>query len=233
MFALKKRIFFGHQSVGSNILDGMKNILSDDNDFRPIETRTPGEVKGTGFYHCRVGTNQDPISKINDFVSLMNNGFGKNVDIACFKFCYIDIQESSDVTQLFETYQTAMQSLEETYKNTTFLHVTVPLRTIEPGIRRFAKQLLGKQSIAIIKNYNRQNFNDLMIKTYGPTGRIFDLAEAESTFPNGKRCKGRYGSHSVYALVPQYSDDGGHLNNLGKNIVAEKFLDALERVAKN
>ena len=111
MNALTKRIFFGHQSVGSNILDGIGDILTDNEDLKLIESRNPEDCTGSCFFHCRVGTNQDPLSKINDFVSLMETGFGDNVDIACFKFCYIDIQESTNVEQLFKSYRSQMESL--------------------------------------------------------------------------------------------------------------------------
>ena len=198
-----------------------------------IESRIPDDCTGPCFFHCKVGKNQDPLSKINDFVSLMKGGFGNNVDIACFKFCYIDIQESTKVEPLFEAYRRAMESLEREYQNTAFLHITVPLRTVEHGLRRFAKQLLGRQSLAESKNLKRQAFNELLLRHFGDTGKVFDLARIESTYPNGARCQSRINGSEVYSLVPQYTDDGGHLNAQGRKFVAEKFLESLDQLIIN
>ena len=232
MIIQNKRIFFGHQSVGSNILDGINNILTGDENLKLIESRNPGDCTGPCFFHCRIGKNQDPISKINDFKSLMNSGFGNNVDIACFKFCYIDIQESTNVEQLFETYRNELDLLAQKYKNTTFLHITVPLRTVEHGFRRITKKLLGKKSLAVLKNLNRQAFNEMLVRRYRGTGQVLDLARFESTYPGGQRCKTRSNGTEVYSLVPQYTDDGGHLNARGRIFVAKSFLESLEQLSK-
>ena len=41
------------------------------------------------------------------------------------------------------------------------------------------------------------------------------------------------GDDLMYALVPQYTDDGGHLNEVGRLLVGEQFLlflcDAAEK----
>jgi hypothetical protein len=176
MNILTKRIFFGHQSVGTNILDGVNEILADNEKLKLIESRNLEDFSGPCIYHCKIGANQDPISKINDFVTLIHSSFGNNVDLACFKFCYTDIQELTDVEHLFETYRNEMDPLTQKYQNTTFLHITVPLRTAEYGLTRIVKNLLGRNSIAVIKNLKRQIFNELMIREYNDTGYLFDLA---------------------------------------------------------
>jgi hypothetical protein len=227
----EQRIFFGHQSVGANILDGLRDLLADSERPEIIEARTPDTCQSPCFIHSRIGENGDPQSKIDDFVSLMDSGFGNNVDIAGFKFCYIDIQESTKVQRLFDTYRDALLMLENKYKDTMFLHITVPIRTAELGLRRIAKNLLGKPSMAAAKNLNRQNFNELMHQQFGNTGRIFDLAGIEATYPNGSRCRSRYNGIDVDSLVPQFTDDGGHLNPRGRRVVGAKFLDALNRLS--
>jgi len=224
------RIFFGHQSVGTNILNGVNEILADNEKLKFVESRDLEDIAGPCFYHCTIGTNRDPISKINDFVTLMHNSFGNNVDLACFKFCYIDIQESTNVEHLFDIYRNQMNALTQTYQNTTFLHITVPLRTAEHGLRRIAKRLLGRESIAVLKNLKRQAFNELMIQEYHDAECLFDLAGVESTYPNGKRCINYINGTKVYSLVPQYTDDGGHLNECGGKFVATKFLDTLKHL---
>jgi hypothetical protein len=227
---MQKRIFFGHQSVGANIIDGLKDIINGEGSLKVIESRNPHDSREPCLYHSRIGKNQDPLSKINDFISLMDSGFGNNVDIACFKFCYIDIQHTTDVHQLFDTYHNAMDSLSRKYHKTQFLHITVPLRTIEYGARNIFNKLLGRKSIAILNNQRRQIFNKLMIQQYNKSGFIFDLARSESTHPNGTSCKISYDGTTVYSLVPQYTDDGGHLNSYGRYFVATRFLESLEHL---
>ena len=54
--------------------------------------------------------------------------------------------------------------------------------------------------------------------------RVFDLAGAESTYPDGAKAEfGKNNSKFAY-LIPAYSDDGGHLNKLGKQRVAEELI---------
>ncbi len=161
----------------------------------------------------------------------MESGFGNNVDIACFKFCYIDIDESTDIGLLFDTYHSNMEVMTQKFRKTNFLHITVPLRTVEHGIRRIVKKILGKESTQTLKNIKRQLFNNLMIKQYGSTGTLFDLARIESTFLSGLRCRTQHNGNQVYSLVPKYTNDGGHLNILGRKLVAKGFLSTIDNMS--
>jgi hypothetical protein len=59
---------------------------------------------------------------------------------------------------------------------------------------------------------------------------LFDLALIESTYPDGSRALYSRFSLQFYGLVPEYTDDGGHLNNLGRFTVAEQLIHLLSRV---
>lgn len=228
MTAFAQRIFFGHQSVGTNILDGTKEILNE-GQIKIIKSRTTANYDGPCLIHCEIGQNQDPNSKLQDFVSLIKNGIGDNVDVACFKFCYIDIQEFTNVERLFYDYRKELSLLEQTFKKTKFLHITTPLRTNETGPRLIVKKLLGKKSKSVANNLKRQLFNDLMKKQYAESGALFDLAGIESTYLSGSRCKTNFEGEQVFSLVPAYTNDGGHLNNVGRKIVAKGFLDSIRK----
>ena len=41
---------------------------------------------------------------------------------------------------------------------------------------------------------------------------------------NGTMLSYAKGDDFMYALVPQYTDDGGHLNKVGRLLVGEQFL---------
>lgn len=228
MKIFQKRIFFGHQSVGSNIINGIQ-ALPVTSSLKFEESRTPAAAPGPCFFHAPIGRNKDPKSKIADFVSLINDGFGDNVDIACFKFCYIDIDRNSNVEELFDEYHKAMSLLVKKFQRTQFLHITTPIRSVEPGLRLFIKKLLGKKSIKLADNQKRQEFNELMLEHYANREPVFDIAKLESTYTNGNRCSNSLNNNLVYSLVPDYTNDGGHLNELGQQIVAKQFLNLIEQ----
>ena len=89
----KKRIYFGHQSVGFNIVDGLLALEKANPEIGLTikETRDPAQITSGVFAHGRVGQNQAPSSKIRDFTTTLEGGLGENVDVAFFKFCYVDL----------------------------------------------------------------------------------------------------------------------------------------------
>jgi hypothetical protein len=73
-------------------------------------------------------------------------------------------------------------------------------------------------------NHVRAGYNDLLHHEYGGKEPIFDLAALESTGPDRKTHTVRMGGERHPVLVPEYTDDGGHLNALGQRVVAEQLL---------
>ena len=67
-------------------------------------------------------------------------------------------------------------------------------------------------------------FNDLLREELGKEELLFDLALIEATFPDGTRNVHQKDGQSFHALVPEYTYDGGHLNEKGRRIVAEQLL---------
>ena len=57
------------------------------------------------FAHDAIGINRDPWSKVNDFCDLMEGELGGMVDIALFKFCYVDLKRKTDIDSLFNHYR--------------------------------------------------------------------------------------------------------------------------------
>lgn len=230
----QKRIYFGHQSVGYNIVDGIKDIMQEREqiDLNIIETTSADDFSDPVFAHSRIGQNTDLSSKMEAFGQTIRQGLGEKTDIAFFKFCYVDITEKTNVEKLFASYKQTMQSLQKEFSNTVFLYATVPLRTVKSSWKTWVKKLIGKDYIwEYADNIKRNEFNKMIREEYGDTGRIFDIARAESTYPNGKREKFKSKGTEYAALAPAYTDDGGHLNETGRKQVAGHLLSLMARVA--
>lgn len=228
------RIFFGHQSVGENILKGIQDVLKDTQEvsLRLVKTRDPESLHESAFAHADIGRNGDPKSKCDDFADLMDKGFGDETDIAFFKFCFVDIMADTRVEDVFLYYKSTIERLKERYPRTIFVHVTVPLVRVSTGPRVWIKKALGTLGGWHADNTARNRYNELLLEHYKGKEPVFDLAGIESTFPDGRRCSFRYKGQHYYSLVPAYTDDGGHLNFMGRRIVAERLLGFLSGVAR-
>jgi len=234
----QSRVFFGHQSVGYNIVDGIKDILKDHShiDIDIVETSDPARFEQPIFAHTQVGRNTDPLSKIRNFEEILDSGVGHKADIAFFKFCYVDIFRDSDPAEIFDNYVAALERLKSRYPRTKFLHVTVPIRSLPKstvgGLKQSVKSLMGSPGV-LDDNIVRQRYNRLLIDAYDGIEPLFDLALVESVDPSGLRCHANKGSQSVYVMSHKYTDDGGHLNAAGRRRVAEQLLMTLAEVADN
>lgn len=222
-----KRIFFGHQSVGMNILDGIEKLeAASGNSLKIIKTKELSTVDGPSFMHAPIGDNDRPDLKMKDFEEILGSSQDKAPDIALLKFCYIDINKTTDVDALFTQYKETMTRLEKKYPQTKFVYVTTPLTVTEPTFRSFVKKLLGKPD----NNIARAEFNQKLLDEYGKTGRVFDLARIESTYPNGERASFESNGKLYYSLSPEYASDSGHLNEMGSKIAGKELLEFLAGV---
>jgi hypothetical protein len=155
----------------------------------------------------------------------VNETYGNKVDVAFFKFCFVDINAKTDVKNVFTHYQTVMAKLVTAYPKTTFVHCTVPLTILKKTIKTYIKDILGKEKIWEYDNLVAINqYNQLLVNRYAGKEPVFDLAKIESTYPGGKRCSFERNGITYYRLVPEYSHDGGHLNEKGRRIVAEQLI---------
>jgi hypothetical protein len=143
---------------------------------------------------------------------------GDVVDIAFMKLCYIDINNDTDVRELFEYYLKSLDSLQTKYPDLKIIHFTVPLTIKSKGIKGLAKVILKRDD-----NINRNKFNELM-KNQFDQNELFDIAGIESTFPDGSSY--RY-VNGIPGLIPEYSSDGRHLNQDGKVLVARELVRKL------
>jgi hypothetical protein len=221
------RIVFGHQSVGGNLIDGLKTLGAEIPSYRLnlVEAGTDGSASGPAFAHFRVGSNGDPGSKIAAFKSQLL-GPVPPPDVAFFKFCYLDIGAQSNADRLFQEYRAAIDELHGRLPGVSFIHVTAPLTTLDHGVKRLAKKLLGK-STGEEANLARSRYNDLMRQQYLGKEPLFDLAALESIAADGSTSRGECSGAPCQTLHPANSDDGGHLNREASRRAAQGLLQVL------
>lgn len=222
----KKKIYFGHQSVGFNIIEGLKDLMKENPQIKLniVETNNPNDFNKGIFAHSRVGKNVDPKSKIDEFAKFTEQGIGENADIAFFKFCYVDVRSETDSQKVFDNYKQSMSNLTKKYPKTTFIHITVPLNQKQTGLKAWIKKIIGRHIGGYDDNIKRTEFNELLIKEYDGKEPIYDLAKIESTRPDGTRETFSKDGKTYYALFSDYTYDGGHLNETGRKKVAKQLL---------
>lgn len=224
--AADARVFFGHQSVGANIIDGIPGVYESAGVTTPEITTEPTETSNGFFAHGYIGENGDPLGKIEDFDATMRGGMADKVDLALMKLCYVDVTAGTDVEAVFAEYQTRMAALEHDVPDVTFLYTTVPLTTENGWLKSTAKRILGRADTNTSDNVAREQYNALVRQTYAGTGRLYDIAAIQSTAPDGSRVAGR-SSEPSYAMAAAYAADPGHLNAVGSQVAASALLEAI------
>lgn len=229
----QKKIYFGHQSVGNNILDGFRDVMKENPQVKLniVELSKLNDSEKPFFAHFGVGKNEDPRSKCGDFADIMDKRIGGKADVAFFKFCFVDVVANTDVNKLFSAYRETLVSLKEKYPKVTFVHLTIPLMAAQTGPKVWIKKIIGRSIDGYEDNIKREQFNAMLLKEYEGKGPIFDLAKIESTSPEGSRAVFEKNGKAYPRMVPVYTDDGGHLNELGRKVVAEQFLIFLAKLA--
>ncbi|MBU1087117.1 MAG: hypothetical protein KKD05_06315 [Candidatus Omnitrophica bacterium] len=221
-----KKIYFGHQSVGYNIIDGIKDVMTEMPNIKLniIETKNPEDFKKGIFAHSTVGRNENPKSKIDDFKRIMDSGVGGKVDIAFFKFCYIDINSETDQAELLAYYKNTMNYLERKYPNTKFVHFSVPIRTTNNSFKARIRRFFNKDVWGDKENIARNKYNKNFMDEYVPNEDFFNIALYEATLPDHSLNYCAKRGNDYLALWSGYSEDGGHLSLLGKKYIAQKLL---------
>ncbi len=226
-----KNIFFGHQSVGNNILQGIQ-LLQDKNNplsMTIINMENNRDETSKYFIESKIGSNGIPKNKIYDFCQKVNQLEKNNLDIAMMKLCYADIKSDSDINDIFKYYSKSIDSLQKKYPNLKIIHITVPLTARRNFIKGIKDLLKRRSDSSILDNVERNKFNKLLSNKYS-SDRIFDLAKLESTYPDGSIESFAYQGNNYNSLVPEYTDDGGHLNDEGKQVVAEEYIKLLKNL---
>ena len=221
-----KRIYFGHQSVGANIIEGVRDLGR----LNIVESCRPEAFTIPALGHSTIGRNHEPRTKIDAFAEILG-GLGNKLDMAFLKFCYVDVTEASDHAGLFDYYRQVLAQLAAAYPRTRFIHLTLPV-TVMPGLlRRLVGGLRRRHNRAAYDNLARAEYNRLLAQAYAGREPLFDLAAVESTTASGHRLRYRLQGREFHTLVPDYSSDGRHLSETGRRVVAAELLGFLARNA--
>lgn len=219
------RIFFGHQSVGSNVIAGAADLYADAGNAALIVVETRDEVPASGGFlaHAHVGVNGEPLGKIQDFARIVSGPMGDQVDVAVLKLCYDDIVEGTDVQAVFDEYSATMTRLESEHPGVSFVYTTVPLTT-DRGWKQVVKSWIGRADrMGPSDNLARERYNALIRERYGDSGRLFDIAAVESTMNTTPMSRTQDGQ-TFYVLHPGLASDPGHLNEIGSRAAASELI---------
>ena len=217
-------ILFAHMSVGNDILSGVSlanNKLTEPIAIHNIEPASQLHAPKTGISHFKIGANAQPLQKLSNFRRfLLANNNGASFDYIGIKFCYVDITNKTDIHTLLNEYEALVKDISTHYPHIKFLHFTVPLTTQYGSLKgRIKTLILGDQN-----NINRNKYNELLCKKFG-NQTIIDIARIESSYPDGSRLEHSYFHTKYYSLIPEYTTDGGHLNDIGKHKISAAFVE--------
>lgn len=225
-------IFFGHQSVGRDMMHGVARVLDAHPEIplRVVSADGPEDVGGTAFIDARIGRNRAPESKSAAFLEWVRAMGDRPGALAMYKFCYVDVNADTDPARLFADYQATIEEARRRHPGLLILHMTLPLHTADEGMGERIRTVLGFPTQTRL-NAIRNRYNELLLQTYGGRDPVFDLALLESTRSDGSRAFTRYRGENVYMLAPEWTYDGGHLNDSAKYRAAERLLVFLAQVA--
>ena len=227
---MNQKVFFGHQSVGGNIIEGIK-LLTTEIPILQVDLKKTDEnvFEKSVFTHAGIGKNGDPLSKYEAFKKLLESGIGDRVDIAGMKLCYVDISGKTDVMDLFNNYKEMVKYIKNRYPKLELIHIATPLTVKSNPVKDLIKTIIGKENIWKEANRNRIRYNNLLRAEYKNIDPVFNLDIIEA-----------FGADSVpgktdndnYSLDNRLASDWGHLNDLGKRTVAGEFIRFLESTGR-
>lgn len=228
------RTFFAHQSVGADILRGIEELAPRGQRVAQVLDRAQafgGESPTTHpllIIHERIGANREPLTKIAAFRSVLDAKHRPEIDVALLKFCYVDIATQAEAENLWRHYETAIEQLSTVHPGVHLVHCTVPLRSLPKGPYAWLRRALGHRHSAIVGNRSRDWFNRRLRERFGGQRDLFDLAALQSRGANGAPCELLDAGAPVPSLAPEWTYDGGHLNERGRTMAAAAFLEFLQ-----
>lgn len=214
--ALRGRaLFFGHHSVGRDILDGVAELAA--------ETRVPVVID-----EGPVGHNQRPLDKFKDFERQV---LARRDEVVAMKLCFVDFRPDTHVDALVAAYLETVARIRAARPDVTILHITPALTAREMHLRARINRFLGRQVWEDDANLRRLEFSE-RVRAAFPRDPFLDLGAVESTRPDGAREMHLVGTRLVPMMWPGYTDDGGHLNALGRRWAAQAFVRAFAEASR-
>jgi len=125
------KVFFGHQSVGNNIMDGLRDLAKLNPDRYACNIQrifNPNWYDHNhGFGEAPIGKNGSCSAKVEDFVKRMNEGLGERVDVAMMKFCFVDFTPKDNPEKDWRLYREGLETVEKAHPKVRVVWWTSPL----------------------------------------------------------------------------------------------------------
>jgi hypothetical protein len=207
------KVYFEHASVGGNVCDGI-DALASQAGSRYSSGRSSGDAAAAGAWFAdqaglfdNARGNPGASAKVDIFVASMSTTLAGAVDVATFKFCFID--SPSDAAALFASVKSAVEGLEAAHPKVAFVWWTMP--------------------IEVSANAERQAYNDAVRAYCAANDKwLLDIADLESHDDSGAAVVDpASGDELLYA---GYTSDGGHLNGVGAEKLAKAYWSLLARI---
>jgi hypothetical protein len=221
---MNTRLFFQHQSVGANVLTGLDELARTGAAIPTIAQLpdSPADIPSGQLLHSRAGRNGDGASKLHAFADACRRVAGHS-EFAMLKFCYVDVVGFDHAQTLHRAYIQTLSDLRIRHPGLKLAHCTVPLRQLPSGPYALARRMLGHRHPEFARNQAREWFNE-QLRAMQASEPLFDLAALESADENGRRPSQLLDPDRTPGLLSAYTDDGGHLNKVGRCKVALAFL---------
>jgi hypothetical protein len=206
--------YFNHASIGGNILDGMRDLQSRNATRYSINIQfSSGTAAGINEYQA--GSNGRPITKIDGFASNVKAGH----DAAFLKFCTGDVpcvNGDTPIETMWTRYRDMMAAQQSQHPDTALVWWTIPI------IARDHSRAQCDQELGWFNDQVRQYVQDHGLM-------LFDLADIESHDPSGDPVTTSQGYEAAW---PGYTSDGAHLNETGRQRVANAVWHLLAEIAR-
>ena len=222
-------IYFGHQSVGGNVLQGLAELATQEGvALRIVEIPAGVDDDLPGIVHARVGRNREPQTKCDAFGQFLTRQVDRQWDAAVLKFCYADLGERAerDPARLIQSYKRTVESIRVARPDLLLVHATAPLLSEGLGKRNAIRKLFGLGTSNDDDNVIRNQYNELLRKEFDGAP-LFDVARAESTRQDGTRTGFQKDGRFVFSMAPEFTYDEGHLTPKGRRWVAREFARSL------
>lgn len=233
------RVYFGHQSVGRNILQGVRALADEAGVALRIEEVANGiPAAGPGLFHTNIGENGAPHGKLEAFLANVAastpDAAPAVYDVALLKFCYVDLDDDSQEQSpqaLFDRYRNSVAALGKRQQGLTLIHATMPLTADPPGWKTIVKRWLGRSTWTDAANRKRNEYNR-MLRSQFSAEEIFDIARIEATHADGSISSFEAGGITVETMAAEHTYDGGHLTDAAGRHVAAAFLHTLAQTVR-
>lgn len=209
--------------MGDNVIQGLGEFADPAIATQALTKPDEAAAPSTKLLHARLGTNGEPVTKLKAFEAWLRDGMTGRVDFALLKFCYVDVLTDTAADQLLATYAETMARIRAEHPRLRLAHCTIPLRAVPQGAYAALRRALGHRHIEYVRNAARERFND-QLRHAMKTEKVFDIARIEA----GLEAHSPPPARGNLALLRKYTSDGGHLNELGRRIVASRFAAFLD-----